>query len=130
MIFFKIMIAKNLVIIFLTIKNIEINKIILIVIKPPVKLKLFYNISNQLSRKTFRHKSTYSSILILFYTTIKLKTITLATIPTKSAHNAAHNTNLVFFIPTLLVYTAIVYTVVSVDPIITEAIKPILESTP
>ena len=52
------------------------------------------------------------------------------TIPTTSAHNAAHNTNLLSLIFTLLVYTAIVYMVVSVEPIITDAISPILLSTP
>ena len=56
--------------------------------------------------------------------------MTDVSIPTKSARRAANNTNLVFFIFTALVYNAIVYKVVSVDPIIVELIKPIKESTP
>ena len=51
-------------------------------------------------------------------------------IPTISAIRADTKTNLIFFIPTQLVYIAIVYKVVSVDPIIVDAIKPILLSTP
>ena len=50
--------------------------------------------------------------------------------PTKSASNAAYKTKRVFFTLILLVYNAIVYKVVSVDPIIVEAINPIFESTP
>ena len=50
--------------------------------------------------------------------------------PTKSAKRAATSTNRVFFIFTALVYNAIVYKVVSVEPIIVELIKPISESTP
>lgn len=42
----------------------------------------------------------------------------------------ASNTNLVFFIFTMLVYIAIVYIVVSVEPISVDAICPISESTP
>ena len=51
-------------------------------------------------------------------------------IPVISANNAGIIIFLVFLIFILLQYTAIVYKVVSVEPIITEAIKPILESTP
>ena len=51
-------------------------------------------------------------------------------IPIKSAAKAAINTNLAFLILIALVYIAIVYKVVSVDPIIVEEIKPIKESTP
>lgn len=51
-------------------------------------------------------------------------------IPTASAIKDATNTNRIFFIPTQLVYTAIVYSVVSVEPIIVEAIIPIKLSTP
>ena len=47
-----------------------------------------------------------------------------------SAHSDAQRTNLIFFTPTAPVYIAIVYKVVSVDPIIVAAIKPILLSTP
>ena len=47
-----------------------------------------------------------------------------------SANKAAQSTNLVFFTFIQLVYTAIVYSVVSVDPIIVDAINPILVSTP
>ena len=39
---------------------------------------------------------------------IQFHTITDVIIPTKSAIKAAANTNLIFFTPTLLVYTAIV----------------------
>ena len=46
-------------------------------------------------------------------------------IPIKSAVNDAIKTPLFFFIFTQLVYTAIVYNVVSVEPIITEATLPI-----
>jgi len=53
-----------------------------------------------------------------------------ASTPVKSVSRETHNTNLVFFIPTELEYTAMVYNVVSVDPIIVAAINPILESTP
>lgn len=55
---------------------------------------------------------------------IKLQIITELIIPIKSPINAASRTNLIFFIPTTLVYTAIVYSVVSVDPIIVDAIRP------
>ena len=61
---------------------------------------------------------------------IKLQIITELNIPIKSPINAAINTNLFFLIPILLVYIAIVYKVVSVDPIIVEAISPNLLSTP
>ena len=53
-----------------------------------------------------------------------------AIIPVKSAIKAANNTNLVFLIFTELVYMAIVYIVVSVEPIIVATINPIKESTP
>ena len=56
--------------------------------------------------------------------------MTEVSIPTKSARRAAIKTNLVFFIFTALVYKAIVYKVVSVDPIMVELINPINESTP
>ena len=55
---------------------------------------------------------------------------TEATIPAKSASSAANKTNLVFFIPTHPVYTAIVYSVVSVDPIIVDVINPRKVSVP
>lgn len=55
---------------------------------------------------------------------IKLQIITELSIPIKSPINAASNTNLVFFTPTTLVYTAIVYSVVSVEPIIVDVINP------
>lgn len=42
----------------------------------------------------------------------------------------ASKTNLVFFIFTIPEYIAIVYIVVSVEPIIVDAIFPINESTP
>ena len=64
------------------------------------------------------------------YYDIKLQITTETIIPTKSPINAAINTNLVFFIPTALEYIAIVYSVVSVDPIIVEAINPSILSTP
>ena len=51
--------------------------------------------------------------------------MTEVSIPTKSASKAASKTNLVFFIFNALVYKAIVYKVVSVEPIIVAAIKPI-----
>lgn len=51
-------------------------------------------------------------------------------IPTKSAKRAAYKTKRVFLILTVLVYNAIVYKVVSVEPMMVEAIKPIEESTP
>lgn len=60
----------------------------------------------------------------------KLQITIDAVIPIISPISAATNIPLVFFIFTQLVYTAIVYRVVSVDPIITEAILPIFESTP
>lgn len=63
------------------------------------------------------------------YDIIRQKT-TEVTIPAKSARRAAIKTNLVFLIFTALVYNAIVYKVVSVDPIIVEHINPINESTP
>lgn len=59
-----------------------------------------------------------------------LQITTDVSIPIMSATSAAIITHLVFFIPTELVYIAIVYSVVSVEPIITDAIKPILLSTP
>lgn len=43
---------------------------------------------------------------------------------TISAIRAASKTNLIFFILTVLVYIAMVYKVVSVEPIIVDAIKP------
>ncbi len=49
--------------------------------------------------------------------------------PTKSASRAAGKTNLVFLTPIVLVYRAIVYNVVSVEPIIVDVINPINEST-
>ena len=68
-----------------------------------------------LSRKSHRHKSTLhvsnvynqSIFSFIFYLSItfytnNLHTITLVTIPAKSASNEATNTNLVFFIPTEL----------------------------
>ena len=61
---------------------------------------------------------------------IILQKTTEASMPTKSAAKAAINTNLAFFILIALVYIAIVYKVVSVEPIIVEAIRPIKESTP
>lgn len=60
---------------------------------------------------------------MLFYISI-LQIITELKMPIKSAVNDAANTPLFFFIFTQLVYTAIVYSVVSVDPIITEATHP------
>jgi len=59
-----------------------------------------------------------------------LQNTTEIIIPTKSPINDAIKTNLIFLIPTTLVYIAIVYNVVSVDPIIVEVIIPILLSTP
>ena len=56
--------------------------------------------------------------------------MTEVSIPTKSASKAAIKTNLVFLTFTALVYNAMVYKVVSVDPIIVELINPIKESTP
>jgi len=64
-----------------------------------------------------------------YYDIICQKT-TEVTIPAKSARRAAIKTKRVFFILTALVYNAIVYKVVSVEPIIVELIKPINESTP
>ncbi len=61
---------------------------------------------------------------------IKLQIMTEVTIPTKSPTKPAINTNLIFLISTALKYTAIVYNVVSVDPIIIDAINPNLLSTP
>ena len=61
---------------------------------------------------------------------IKLQIITELNIPIKSPINAAINTNLFFLIPILLVYIAIVYKVVSVDPIITDTALPANESGP
>ena len=58
------------------------------------------------------------------------QTIIAVAIPITSAIKAAYKTNLVFFILTTPVYTAIVYNVVSVAPIITDAIIPISLSTP
>ena len=43
---------------------------------------------------------------------------------TKSARRAATKTNRIFFTLTQLVYTAIVYKVVSVEPIIVDAMSP------
>ena len=51
-------------------------------------------------------------------------------IPTVSPISAAIKIPLVFFIFTTLVYIAIVYNVVSVDPIMVDTIIPILLSTP
>ena len=51
-------------------------------------------------------------------------------IPTISPIKAAPRIPLLFFIFTILVYIAIVYNVVSVEPIIVDAIIPILLSTP
>ena len=76
----------------------------------------------------FRHFSTLI-FLPLFYPN-KLQNTIENSIPITSAINAAVNTNLIFFTPTQLVYTAIVYNVVSVEPIIVDAINPIFESTP
>lgn len=59
-----------------------------------------------------------------------LHMITETSIPITSPANAAINIPLVFLILTQLVYTAMVYKVVSVDPIIVEAIIPIFVSTP
>ena len=58
------------------------------------------------------------------------QTTTLLSIPTTSAAKAANNIYRVFFTLTQLVYIAIVYKVVSVEPIIVDAIIPIILSTP
>ena len=104
-------------IIFLIIKNIEINNKNLITILSPRKILCIY-------------------ITILFYNCQCFfydkfrQIITEINTPIKSPTNAASSTPLVFFIFTILVYIAIVYNVVSVEPIIVEAIIPILLSTP
>ena len=82
------MIADILVIIFLTIKKIDINKINLKNIRPPIGYSYFTSLSIK------SQQENYDKIR---------QTTTLVTIPTKSAIKAAHNTNLVFLIPTLLV---------------------------
>jgi len=56
--------------------------------------------------------------------------ITEINIPTMSPINAAPRIPLLFFIFTTLVYIAIVYRVVSVDPIIVDVINPTTLSTP
>ena len=63
-------------------------------------------------------------IISSIYTKI-LQTITLTIIPTTSAVRAAIIIPLVFLTLIQLVYIAIVYKVVSVDPIIVDAIAPI-----
>ena len=78
-----------------------------------------------MSIKTFWQKTTYK-----YYLNNKLQITIADIIPTIYAVNPANNTNLVFFIFTQLEYTAIVYKVVSVDPIIIAANFPINESTP
>ena len=65
-----------------------------------------------------------------FFTTKIDKILQKSTFRTTSPTNAANKIPLVFFILTTLVYIAIVYKVVSVDPIIVDAIIPILLSTP
>ena len=82
------MIANTLVIIFLTTKKIEINKMNLKNIRPPLGYFYFTSLSIKSQQENY-DKSR--------------QIITLVTIPTKSAIKAAHKTNLVFFIPTLLV---------------------------
>lgn len=82
------MIANILVIIFLTIKKIDINKINLKNIRPPIGCFYFTSLSIKSQQENYDKNR---------------QIITLVTIPTKSAISAAHNTNLVFFIPTLLV---------------------------
>lgn len=89
-------------IIFLTIKKIDINKINFKIIRPPIMyiclliknacLRFWYNHSTLLSIKC--QQENYDK---------NRQTIILVIIPTKSAIKAAHNTNLVFFIPTELV---------------------------
>ena len=49
----------------------------------------------------------------------------LVIMPIKSAHNPANKLYLIFFIPTLPKYNPITYKVVSVEPCITDAKKPI-----
>ena len=71
-------------------------------------------------------------IIILIYITYAniWQIATEAIIPTISPINADINTNRIFFIPTAAVYIAIVYIVVSVDPIIVDIIFPSKLSTP
>ena len=74
-------------------------------------------------------KKNISTKFDIFYKAKFQNTIEIA-IPTISAIKATIKTNLIFFIFTQPEYTAIVYNVVSVDPIIVETISPIFESTP
>ena len=82
------MIADILVIIFLTIKKIDINKINLKNIRPPIGHFYFTSLSIKSQQENYDKNRQIN---------------TLVTIPTKSAIKDAHKTNLVFFIPTLLV---------------------------
>lgn len=72
----------------------------------------------------------FQNIFIFYCPKKQLHIIVEIIIPVTSPISAAPNIPLVFFILTLPVYTAIVYKVVSVDPMITDANIPIKESTP
>ena len=113
-----------LIIIFLTKIKIEKNNNILIknIINPNnlMKFKIFFLNNNKCISIKSQEK---------YYDIIRQKT-TDAIIPAKSASSAQINTKRVFLIPIQLVYSAMVYKVVSVEPIIVAAIKPIKESTP
>lgn len=101
--------------------NIIKNKILKKIIKFLPKSLELINIKNNILQNQICQEKNYDII--------RQKT-TEVIIPTKSAIKAANNTKRVFFTFIVLVYKAIVYKVVSVEPIIVEAINPIKESTP
>lgn len=82
-------------------------------IKLKLNIKITINIISQILEKVKKNSSTKGD---------KLRQ--RQAFRTKSAKRAATRTNRIFFTLTQLVYTAIVYKVVSVDPIITPAMIP------
>lgn len=109
-----------LIIIFLTTKNNLIKKIILNIIII-TDLKFIFNMLYNILKLLLCQEKNYDIIR---------QKMTDVIIPTKSASSAAYKTKLVFFTLVTPVYNAIVYNVVSVEPIIVEAIRPIFESGP
>lgn len=95
MIFFDIIIANILAIIFFTIIKIEINTISLKNIMPPTSVKqLLIYCSHYTTKNIICQQKLYDK---------NRHIATLTRIPTTSAIKAAAKTNLVFFIPTELV---------------------------
>ena len=81
-------------------------------------IKIFQKILKLINQQTFK---------IIYRTAkfdISLKNSTETNMPVKSASKATARTKRIFFIFTVLVYIAIVYKVVSVHPIIVDAISP------